>query len=576
MSLRPPKHTSEGLPFDLTEYRHGWRDIVGASTIPLLEGKKEPFQLHWETRPSEELWEDADTQHSRLNIGVRLGELQRRSASLVAIDLDSTEARNNVTDWLEGVGLKGSARVKTARRGRRHVYLLVNNVPEAFSYKHLSPSVGDGELRAGRGSYVVAPCSFVKAHNNYYYFEEGNHYTLASQPVISWRDLEWLLPSQTTGHVPDTASHRPPVSLQYRPIQPHTIALLQWLKQATRGQGIYDYKTRSEVECAVITQLLLSGFTTTAIERKLTQYQSGHYMDYPKEKRRAYLMLTLRNVVTWLSDVSPVRLEIASQYAEASNLAWTQGSAAPANQQVIKALLSQCWRMGSKTVYASCRTLAEISGCTAETVSVAIKRLEKEGYLITEEPFNRKKRLPSLLSFLSLHGHYDAQKPDISHSSKGVVRNSGSKQLGGKEVENTAAADSAPQSAPADVELSSEFAGLFGYRGGLLRSSGMVYQHLDAQPKTNKQLTILTGLHRNTIATCLAELRQYGLAEETKDAYFVKGKVSQNAIALKLGIGTISQRKRQSHTRDRYNWNKWMDIIDAPQEVPIPASQERF
>ena len=558
-----PKPAPATISHRLEEYRNKWAEI-GVSTIPLLEDSKQAFLNDWETRPSSTMWDEANRHDFQKNIAVRTGQLSTRNASLVVIDCDNPQARRTVEAQLKDMGLD-CATVRTAKNGGRHAYLLVKNVPEDFCWKKIDKSVGAGELRAGSGAYVVAPCSVID--DACYVFMSGNHATLAAQPVVEWRDLRWLLPQekakevQTVGHLPATQLETLPVVLQYRPIQPYTIELLEWLKQAYPGQGLHHYATRSEVEAAVVTQLILCGWELPEVHQCFTKYQPAHFQETGKYKAQ-YLAHTFHNQARWLSDVSPLRPELAEEYKEAAQITWPKGMAAITNQKVVMGLIAQCWRLSSKTVYASLRTLAEHANCSHETAGNALKRLEKQGYIRRERPPDMKKRLPAVYTYLNLH----ADNLDINHRREGSTGERSCKQLTvnrGNSMETTAATRPGQQSAPADAKLASRLSGLWGLRGGLKRSSHMVYVHLSEEPKTKPELCILSGRCPDTVRACLAELMQYGLAKQNKEGNFVLGDTSQNEVAHTLGIGVLTERKRRGHRYDRLNWNKWMDIRES-------------
>lgn len=558
-----PKPAPATITHRLEEYRNKWAEI-GVSTIPLLEDSKQAFLNDWETRPSEAMWDEANGHDFQKNIAVRTGQLSTRDASLVVIDQDNPQARRTVEAKLKSLGLD-CATVRTAKKGGRHAYMFVKSVPEGFCWAKLDGGVGAGELRAGSGAYVVAPCSVIG--DACYVFMSGNHATLATQPVIEWRDLQWLLPQGDTqkakivSHQPATQLETLPVVLQYRPIQPYTIELLEWLKQATKGQSHGHYKTRSEVEAAVVTQLLLCGWELPEVHRCFTKYQPAHFQEAGKYKAQ-YLAHTFHNQARWLSDVSPLRPALAEEYREAAEITWPRGKTSLTNQKVVMGLIAQCWRLSAKTVYASLRTLAEHANCSHKTVSNALKRLERQGYIRRVKPADKKNRLPAIYTYLNLHAH----ELHINHRRKGSTGERSCKQLTvnrGESMENTSAANSAPQSAPADTRLASKLSGLWGLRGGLRRSSGMVYRHLSEEPKTPKELGLLSNRHRNTVSTCLAELSQYGLAKQNKEGLYLLGDTSQNEVAHTLGIGILTERKRRTHVQDRLNWNRWMDIKDG-------------
>ena len=108
--------------------------------------------------------------------------------------MDNPKTVRNTTAQFEGLALQPTI-VKTASGTGRHAYFIVSGVPEEFTYKHLDPKLGKGELRAGRGAYVVAPYSEIE--DSTYHFLYGNCEELLTQRRAQWEDLLQLLPQDS-------------------------------------------------------------------------------------------------------------------------------------------------------------------------------------------------------------------------------------------------------------------------------------------------------------------------------------------------------------------------------------------
>ena len=585
--MRLPPAAPDTQPHRVEEFHNRWEQI-GVSTIPLKENSKVAWANDWPNVPSSEMWWEANQLPFRKNIGVRCGKLQGRGASLAVIDMDNKKSREAVTGWLDAQGLS-PATVRTYKRGRRHAYLLVN-VPESVSQAHhsnkLPSSVGSGEFRYGSGAYVVSPCS--QMDSKFYIFMVGNMETFATQPVVEWSDLQWLTAETTNilGHQPDTPISTLPITLQRRDTPRLAMSLLPWLVSATRGQGyttsLRNYPSRSEGEAACVTDMILAGWELDDIVRWFEHNSPAKYKEQ-KRHRFSYLKRTHRNVIAWLCNPDhPTRPFLAEEYQQAITIEWPHSRTHHVDQAVTAGLLALCWRFGSREVHAGVRTISETAFVTPMTAGRALKRLQKQGVIERREPADYNNRVPALWSYLGLHGIWT--KCYISHNASPIEKREKSRKTS-VATESVQQAGKKHESKPADYGLASKYAGVWGLAGGLTRSSRLVYRAVAeaSKPLTCTEIAEQVGRHRRTVGRGLARLLQHSLVGLVDDGRYALGNVTITELAHVLGIEELAKKRRNQHKRDRQLYEGWLAFKKSArgtetsaQDVPIPASQERF
>ncbi len=555
MTGKWPPPAPDTQPHRLTQYRHRWGE-VGIATFPLHQNEKKPVCDDWQTRLPADMWTEAerrpDTANSQHNIAVRAGQLSTRpDTSLAVIDMDNATSRRNATAHLASMGID-AATVRTASGSGRHAYLLASGVPDNFTWRKINKDIGGGELRAGRGAYVVAPCSEIDS--TCYIFTAGNIETLITQPVVTWQDLKWLLPDTTqrrprTRKSTHTDATTPPqvnalpVRLQRRNMPAHTLALLGWCANAKKGEGLSNYATRSEVEAAAVTQLIGCGWTLDEVRGAFEKHQPKHFTEQGSQRGR-YIAHTFRRQVSWLSN-TPIRLMLADLYAEVQTIPW-EGRTGNTNRDVFLALIAHCYRFDTAAVYAAQRDLAEHAHSARQTVPNALKRLQEMGCVMFLEKADRTRRRGERWAVVGLPSTQGVGV--ISHKPyKGCL---GSK--GGSVREHT--------SAEADAGLAARLSGLWAVRGGLGRSCKAVCLHLSDKPQSVRDLISATGKKRKAVSRALAELSQLGIAEQAKRGGYVRGKVSLVEVAHHLGAEELTTRRRSRHTWEREAYAKLMKL----------------
>lgn len=522
-------------PHRLDHYRHRWSE-VGISTIPLQRNSKRPRCNDWQFRDSSEQWDEAVSQYDRNNIGVRAGRLTtEQDISVVIVDQDDPKTVRNTSAYFDGLGLVPTI-VKTASGAGRHAYFIVSGVPEDATYKRLDSKIGAGEVRAGRGAYVVAPCSEIE--DSTYHFLKGNCETLLVQPRVQWQDLLQLLPQETTRTRTLSAgqAYTLPVTLQFGDMPDYTQNILQWLSIADKGDSYSNYHSRSEIEMSVICTLILRGWDVSKVRQSFELFKSGHYMDQGTH-RGVYLANSYNKAVMFLAS-TPIRQQLAQLYQDAMNAAW-EGRSGNSDRDTLLALIAHCYRHDSLSVFASQRDLAETAAKHHVTISRALKRLQKEEAIVQlkqPDTDNRKAASYGLIGLPITKGVCKVQ-----HKSQVVVVSS-------KQVNSSQAANN---------NLVSKFSGIWGMTEGLGPSAKVVYHHLTDQPQSASQLAGLTGKHRSTVTRALSKLQHYGLATPT-DKGVILGEEALTEVCLILGAEGLTNRRKAWHKRERQLYKAYL------------------
>ncbi len=348
---------------------------AGIDTIPLRPNEKIPAIANWQAVSSATQWEQYTAKNA--NIGIRTGN------GLAVVDADDYWAVSQLRDFMRGLGVQ-PAQVQS-RRGT-HFYLPTNDIPADINSRNLKDI--RGEIRAGTGAQVVAPCSVVvnKHSQHAYKFISGSPETIWQTRPITWQDLAALVrdPAATTGANLITAL---PVKIIYRPMPQKAADLLAWARTATKGEGITyglkTYPTRSEAEAAIIDILALAGWSFDQIQDIFSQAKPGHYVSVSERYRGRYLAGTYQRAITDLADTG-LRPGIANAY-KAAYLADYPGRAGASDKALTLALMSQGWVWNTYQPKASLRDIQEFAGNigSLQTVNSAIERLTAQG-LITQ------------------------------------------------------------------------------------------------------------------------------------------------------------------------------------------------
>lgn len=165
-------------------------------TLPVLPGSKICPVTNWQFVSPDEAWLHAP---SDANIAIRCGGI----LNLAVIDIDEEKksgTKDVVFAYLNGLGLNILAfpQVKTVSQVGRHIYIRLDSCP-GDNRRLFKKEVGEGDIRLGSGSYVVAPPSIVS--NQEYELINGDFKLI---PVISLKDLFPLISDfeQITQHKP--------------------------------------------------------------------------------------------------------------------------------------------------------------------------------------------------------------------------------------------------------------------------------------------------------------------------------------------------------------------------------------
>lgn len=330
--------------------------------LPLHAGTKQAAVSGWQKRSSDSLWMNIKDEY---NIGIRCGG----SLNLAVIDCDDKNqpgTYENVSRYLQGLGfMPGNAPiVKTASGMGRHIYIRVNK-PIQGDWHLLTDEMGAGELRFGRGSYVVAPPSAV-----------GNPYQLIAG---DFRQIPQIA-------VPDLV----PIAGKLTPAENSgkNISRLAWrLLAGDVGDG---YPSRSEADQALITSLVNTGHGYEDILHLFQTYPtSGKFNQlWERNPRQAtgYLKHSFERGKTWsTNNVSPGRQLGKKVIQWASSRPWP-GRTGVADRNVLLAHAKIAEECGKVVYAASSRDLAELAGCTHRTASHATKRLIEAGLIRLEVP----------------------------------------------------------------------------------------------------------------------------------------------------------------------------------------------
>jgi len=461
--------------------------------------------------------------------------------SLVIVDMDNPKTVRNITAQFAGLGLNPTT-VRTASGTGRHAYFIVEGVPEEFTYKHLDPKQGKGELRAGRGAYVVAPCSEIE--DSTYLFHYGNCEHLFVQANPQWEDLLQLLPKETpkTVTTPKLATgqlYTLPVTLQYGDMPHYTQNFLQWLSIAAKGDSFKDYHSRSEVEMSVICTLILRGWDLSQVRQSFELFKSGHYMDKGKS-RGQYLASSYNKAIAYLTD-TPIRQQLALLYQDAMNAAW-KGRSGNSERDTFLALIAHCYRHDSLSVYAALHDLAETSAKGHNTVRRALEKLQEKEAIIKLKPADTNKRKAASYGLIGLPN--TKEKGIVVHKSQTAANSS--KQVNSSQV--------------ADKSLASKYSSIWG-TVGLGASAKGLYHHLTDEPLTRNELATLTGKVRRTVSEALKDLQQFGLATP-KGKGFILGEVSLVEICKELGAEPKGKKRKVWHERERLLFRAYLKRIE--------------
>lgn len=505
-SDRKPDVTVTETPVDQWQRRYAQ---LGLATIPVKRNRKEAYCAGWPEVPPAEQWRQARANGPfRGNIAILAGN------GVGFVDRDDPQTTINLERYLEALGFHPSELVNvTSPSGNGHYWLRVEGVP-ADAQNFYKLAVGPGELRIGRGAYVLAPCSATDAGR--YRFPPGHApENLVKQRPIHWRDLVKLIgvrPIQRSGTLataPDL-----PIPLPYnedlpswvehllrhlaglpsgmRSKRPRATLAGEWIEDAEHAPDFITYASRSEAEQAIIAHCVVQGWTLARIRELFEATQPGHYASMSPRHRLAYLERSYQNAIHFVSS-TPQRVTLATWYDNAERLA-ASGRGGGTDYLIYRALLQRGWRASTLEPGVSIRDLALAASASTRTVQRSLKRLAARRLI---QPVPRSKDTP------------------FEHAN--IYR------LNGLEAPPTAPPPaSAIDALPGGAELWAV--------DKLGRTAGLVYARLTMEPQKISALAAATGKHRNSIRRALQRLEREGLAEQTRGGWII-GRASASTIA---------------------------------------------
>jgi hypothetical protein len=329
--------------------------------IPLIANSKKPMKNNWQSLGIEDLWLGLG---ENTNIGIRCGGKR----NLVVIDCDDKEisgTSQNIMNWLIGLGYSGGdfPMVKTDSGDGRHYYFR-SSLQIPGSYKIINQRFGSGEVRYGKGAYVVAPPSIV---NNRYEVLSGNFRNI---PNINSNDIYELIGKNNEKYLSNT------FELSILPFK--AANLLQ-------GKNIEKYASRSEAEYAILQILITEGLEFQDILKIFISYPG------PGKFRGKYL-IDKNSAIKWLyqsylnakrsnrANNNPIIKALKEYEHFALNNIWC-GRSGLFDRSVLLGHIAKGKKHGSFEYYASTRDLAILAGVSQQTANNATKRLITKQYL---------------------------------------------------------------------------------------------------------------------------------------------------------------------------------------------------
>lgn len=347
---------------------------AGYDTLPLLPNTRAAFLKEWQSLAPRVMWKRAP---ENANIGIRCDG----SLHVAIIDADDkTRAGTgaNASNFLTGLGILDCPIVQTPNDGR-HFYLSAEG-KRAGEYCHLSPKVGAGEFRYGRGALVAAPPSAIGARC--YNLIAGDFTRL---PRVAMADLAPILGVEPTPSATPVARDLPGTQT----LHPSRRA---W--RLLNGQDLEKYRSRSEHEQALLLSLTNSGYEFDAVLALFLQYPcAGKFRElYAKKARNAigWLEHSFENARQWAGAHEGQGRKIARAAMDWANSQPWRGRTGAVDRAIFIAHAAIAYRAGRVVYAASCRDLAELAGVGFKTAIRATHRLRdlKHIELVQESTFH--------------------------------------------------------------------------------------------------------------------------------------------------------------------------------------------
>ena len=473
--------------------------MLGLDVIPVQPGDKRPACAAWQNIPPSDQWRGMT---DRYNFGLRMGGAH----GLAAADGDDRRAVENIRRGLVGLGLDCPT-VLTPHG--RHFYLRVENPPGGDT-RLLRPEVGKGELRFGRGSFVVLPPSTVDGRR-YRFLRGARAADLLTSPLVAWSDLAWLVDTRAS------AAAALPVNLARYPLSSKVLCLFETLHAAQKGEAVGGYPSRSEAEAFIVSSMILHGWPFEDIRAEFERWQPGHFAQHAKPDD--YLRAMYHKCIAHLASSDDAK-EIAEMYRAALSVPWP-GRGGGNDRAAYLGLLSIAFvsNRPAYAVTASERSVAEQAAMSAHGAHNALMRLGQTGLVnrlviggesgsvFKVQPVNSGANLTVASSLLTLTVRF------------------------------------APVLTPSELWSQAH----------LGKSAGMVYSHLSDSPLSVSDLMSFTGKSRNTVKAALRRLDSCGLACEVEGGW-TKGKTDIRQAAREWDCDRAAQERQAKHRRQRSAW----------------------
>lgn len=502
---------------------------AGIDVIPVLAGRKQPLFEDWPSIDSRSQIERALSEEASFNIGIRGGG----AAGLIVIDCEDLNTRLLVAGWLDYCDVVNYVTVRSASGSGFHIWLRCNNRPPEYdSFSPLLPIFGIGEVRYGPGSQTLAPPSIAYSKRGQceraYIFEapysidafetmEAIDWDSVIAPLFDPNHPHWEYQVQPENQPTSISSTSLNLieRLPYQPAPALVYDLISILQTAAPGCAIAHprgtrepYASRSEAEEAIITILILCGWSYDQIADLFEMYQPGHYREHPCQD--SYLARSYRNAVREIVE-TPERQEIARLCSAFLDAPWPFGSYL--SQAVYGAVLLIAWREAEWEPVVTQAELQAITGGSSGGVCEALARLESKEYsnLITKI---REKNV----SYLRIRIRPDAQFLSYSHS-------------GGVESGITTRIMKVLESVGNSYTLAP------------------VYRVLSHRPHTIQEIVELTGISRNTVSDRLQDLASNGLAVQVSRYGWVRASAMEGTGEVEKSGEAASSRQQSQDQR---------------------------
>jgi len=477
---------------------------LGFDTLPLLAGSKVCHVKNWQIKSPEEAWRHAP---SDSNIGIRCGGA-RHLAVIDCDDKNQPGTFHNVINYFVRLGFDVSTLliVQTASGIGRHIYFTLSGYIPGNSSK-LSPQIGSGEFRYGKGAYVVVPPSVIEGYGEYSWLQGD----VSNLPVIEYSFIAGLLDHPNTVDV-EKETRKDTGYTNFTRNQ----------KSMLYGIGVDKYKSKSEFEYALIVSLVNKDRDWNEIVDIFDRYPCGGKFSKINSKNRKqachYLKRSYDKAFHWAKTNTSIGRQRALD-AEAWAMArpWP-GRTGAYDRDAYLAHIHIAKTSGKIIYHASCRTVSEQSNMPRATAARATKRLVDAGYLEIIHPDIGKRATEYRLVISETLPH-----PPVVR--KCLISN----------IEH-------------DVFC----------RKGLGKSSKLIWEVLSEGPKTPKELEIETGRKLPTIRKWLKKMNglfdgksEKPMVYESEGKWYRNQDISLERISEFLEVNGLMEKRKKRHQEER-------------------------